>query len=223
LNYLSHYYIDNQPGNLYFNSALFLPDFARNYTRKFNNEIQGLTPFETQLQLGCLAHLNADKIFHPSSFFKKYNEIIAYELNKYNSLSHIPRKWFLAHILFEMLLDRLIVKSNIAIAHQFYNDLEKIDTKILENFVLHFSNKNVAQLIKNFEHFCKAKYLYGYAQNENFVYALSRVFKSGTGFEMSLNEKIDLKRFVILIEEKHFSEIIIVLTELKEVFKCLSV
>lgn|GEM_PF-1509468 len=223
MNYLSHYYIDNQPGNLYFNSALFLPDFARNYTRKFNNEIQGLTPFETQLQLGCLAHLNADKIFHPSSFFKKYNEIIAYELNKYNSLSHIPRKWFLAHILFEMLLDRLIVKSNIAIAHQFYNDLEKIDTKILENFVLHFSNKNVAQLIKNFEHFCKAKYLYGYAQNENFVYALSRVFKSGTGFEMSLNEKIDLKRFVILIEEKHFSEIIIVLTELKEVFKCLSV
>jgi len=70
LNYLSHYFIDNKQGNNYFNSALFLPDFARNVARGFDQEITDLRANEIQLQLGCKAHLKADKLFHPSAFLK---------------------------------------------------------------------------------------------------------------------------------------------------------
>lgn len=218
MNYLSHYYIDHIPGNYYFNGALFLPDFARNYTRNFDNSILDLTPNELQLQLGCVAHLEADKIFHPCEFFKKYTEILLLELNNYKPLAHINRKWFLAHILFEMWLDRLLIKTNINIVHAFYNDLEKIDTKVLTNFVLRFSNKNIVPLIIHFKNFCNAKYLYGYAQNESFVYAISRVYKNGTLYEMTLEDKELLKKFLILMEERHFKEPISILAALKMLF-----
>lgn len=218
MNYLSHYFIDNKQGNNYFNSALFLPDFARNVARGFDNEVYGLTLPEIQLQLGCKAHLKADKLFHPSVFFKKYSDIINHELQQFEPLAHINRKWFLAHILMEMMIDRLLVKFFPTVCHSFYHDLNQIDTKILHQFVLRFSNKSIEPFIKQFDHFCEVRYLFGYAVDDSFVYSVARVFKYGSGIEMTMSDKLFLKKLVNNLEQIHFNDPMIILAELKQVF-----
>jgi hypothetical protein len=218
LNYLSHYFIDNKQDNNYFNSALFLPDFARNVARGFDSEVHGLTLPEIQLQLGCKAHLKADKLFHPSAFFKKYSDIINHELQQFEPLAHINRKWFLAHILMEMMIDRLLVKFFPTVCHSFYHDLNQIDTKILHQFVLRFSNKSIEPFIKQFDHFCEVRYLFGYAVDDSFVYSVARVFKYGSGIEMTMSDKLFLKKLVNNLEQIHFNDPMIILAELKQVF-----
>jgi len=218
LNYLSHYYIDNKPGNYYYNSALFLPDFSRNYAKGFQNQQFELNLHQLELQLGCIAHLNADKIFHPSTFFKYFTHVINEELKNFEPLVHLHRKWFLSHILFEMLIDRLLVKHFPLACHSFYNDLKLIDTKILADFVLRFSNKNIDQFMRNFHHFCEVKYLFGYEYNDSFVFSIARVYKHATTIEMSINDKFFLKEFINKIEQQYFYDPLIIIAQLKQVF-----
>ncbi len=218
MNYLSHYFIDFKQDNYYFNSALFLPDFARGYAKGFYKIKTNLLVQETQLHQGCLAHIQADKIFHPSQFFKKYSDIINYELQQFEPLAHINRKWFLAHILMEMMVDRLLVKFFPTVCHSFYHDLNQIDTKILHQFVLRFSNKSIDPFIKQFKHFCEVRYLFGYAIDDSFVYSVARVFKYGSGIEMTMSDKFFLKKLINNLEQIHFNDPMIILAELKQVF-----
>ncbi|MES2726714.1 MAG: hypothetical protein V4643_06400 [Bacteroidota bacterium] len=219
MNYLSHYYIDHQKGNYYFNAALFLPDFARNYVKHFTNTFTDFTEHEQNLLAGCLAHYQADKTFHPSAFFNQYNTAIVEEINQFVPLAHLPRKWFLGHILTEMLIDRLIVKQMPEICHQFYHDLAQIDTKILHVYVSRFSFKNADPFIKNFRHFCDARYLFGYALDESFVYSLTRVYAHTTKTDITLNDKMLVKQLVNFIEQKYFNEPMTILAALKTVFQ----
>ena len=218
MNYLSHYYIDNKPGNHYYNSALFIPDFARNYARGFHNVQLDLKPSQQQLQFGCIAHLNADKLFHPSLFFKKYSEIINFELKNFEPLVHLNRKWFLSHIMFEMLIDRLLVKHFPSACHSFYSDLDAIDTKILEEFVLRYSYKHIDQFMRNFKHFCEVKYLFGYVFNDSFVFSIARVYKQATTIEMSMSDRFFVKEFINKIEQQYLFDPIMIISELKQVF-----
>jgi hypothetical protein len=218
LNYLSHYYIDSKPGNHYYNSALFIPDFARNYARGFHQYHSDLKTNETQLQLGCMVHINADKMFHPSSFFKKYSQIINVELKNFEPLVHLNRKWFLSHIMFEMLIDRLLVKHFPSTCHSFYSDLEAIDTKTLEEFVLRYSYKNIDQFMRNFKHFCEVKYLFAYTFNDSFVFSIARVYKQATTIDLSMSDRFYLKEFVNKVEQQYFYDPIIIIAELKQVF-----
>lgn len=218
MNYLSHYYIDNKPGNHYFNSALFLPDFARNVARRFETENLSLTPNQVQLQLGCKAHLAADKLFHPSPFFINYSHIINEALNNYEPLAHIKRKWFLAHILFEMMLDRVIVKHYENVCHSFYNDLSHVDTNTISSFIKQFAYKDTRQFMLNYNHFCKVKYLFGYAADHSFIYSIGNVYKHATSLELTMSDKLNLNYFINLIEQKYFNKPMIILAELKNVF-----
>ncbi len=218
MNYLSHYYIDNKPGNYYFNSALFLPDFARNYVQQFTPAFDTFLPEEQQLFNGCQAHYAADKVFHPSVFFKQWNETIKQEITSFEPLNYLQRKWFLSHILTEMLIDRQIVKIMPTICKQFYGQLDEIDTKILHLYVSKYAHKNVDPLVKHFQHFCEVKYMFGYAQDESFIFSLSRVYGRATGIELNLKEKQLFKELVNFIEQNHFKEPIAILAELKNMF-----
>jgi hypothetical protein len=218
LNYLSHYYIDSKEGNYYYNSALFLPDFVRNYAKGFEYEQKGLDANQLQLQLGCKAHLKADKVFHPSSFFKNYSQLVNSELQQFKPLAHLNRKWFLAHILFEMLIDRLLINHFPDTCHAFYNDLSSIDTNTLEKFVMSYSFKNIDQLMRNFKHFCEVKYLFGYTYNDSFVFSIARVYKQAANIEMSMGDKYLLKVFIDNIENQYFNDPLMIVAQLKQVF-----
>jgi hypothetical protein len=139
-------------------------------------------------------------------------------LKSFEPLAHFNRKWFLSHIIFEMLIDRLLVKHFPSACHSFYSDLDAIDTKILEEFVLRYSYKNIDQFMRNFKHFCEVKYLFAYVFNDSFVFSIARVYKQATTIEMSMSDRFFIKEFIIKIEQQYFYDPIIIIAELKKVF-----
>ncbi|MBI3882715.1 MAG: hypothetical protein HY305_00400, partial [Sphingobacteriales bacterium] len=130
----------------------------------------------------------------------------------------INRKWFLAHILFEMMLDRILVKHHENVCHSFYNDLNLVDTNILSDFIKQFAHKDIRQFMLNYHHFCKVKYLFGYAADHSFMYSIGRVYKQATSLELTMSDKLNFNYFINLIEEKYFNKPMIILAELKNVF-----
>jgi hypothetical protein len=60
--------------------------------------------------------------------------------------------------------------------------------------------------------------LFGYAVDDSFVYSVARVFKYGSGIEMTMSDKLFLKKLVNNLEQIHFNDPMIILAELKQVF-----
>src|SRR5437868_5238150 len=70
LNFLAHYYFD-KTNNIYYNVGLVLPDLSRNFCKGHLNLKHAFEDeYFISLKNGCLKHLEADKIFHQSGFFK---------------------------------------------------------------------------------------------------------------------------------------------------------
>lgn len=219
MNYLSHFFIDQKLGNHYFNTALLLPDLARLIVHDFSKLFNDFSTDEKELYCGCLAHYAADRKFHDSNFFKLHFELINQKINASNFGNEVNRKFFLAHILFEMLLDRIIVKHQIEVSENFYSSLNKIDCNTLKAFVMRYSNAEADGFINSFNQFRKVQYLFRYVNDTEFVYSISRVMRNVTKVELDWSNKFILLRLINEIENELFSNVQEVLLNLKSLFK----
>ncbi len=222
MNYLSHFYIHQKPNNAYYNLGLILPDFARANVASFKVEPHLSQAAFIQIYQGCMAHYSADKIFHSSTFFTHYTEQYKNILYTSPFSKSFNRRWFLAHILFEMMIDRLLINHQIKVCVDFYNNLQNIDEATLALFVKNYQCKNLDVLLKNFNHFCQAKYIFKYADNNSFVYSINRVLQQAgvtskaTG--ISDEDKIVLQQCIDKIEQSIFKNAQQILFELKSIY-----
>ncbi|MCX6187043.1 MAG: hypothetical protein NTU43_08620, partial [Bacteroidetes bacterium] len=78
--------------------------------------------------------------------------------------------------------------------------------------------KNPDELLRNFNHFRNAKYIFQYIDNNTFVYSLSRVLQyAGVGI-MSVEDKLILRQCIIDLEEGVFKNALQIITEVKSIF-----
>jgi hypothetical protein len=218
LNYLSHFYIDQKPGNHYYNVGLFLPDFARNHVTSFSKSALFDKEEHSQIHAGCMAHYAADKKFHSSDFFEHYNESFRNHLKAAPFSDSFQRRWFLAHILFEMMIDRLLVKHINGLCKNYYHSLDKIEPIVLGEFLQLNQAKNPDELLRNFNHFRNAKYIFQYIDNNTLVYSLSRVLQYVGVSVMSIEDKLVLRQCIIELEESIFKNALQIITEVKSIF-----
>lgn len=199
--------------------ALMLPDFSRPFVKHYSSSFPDFTTEEAELFAGCQAHYAADKKFHPSAFFNDYADLFNKKIKAASFSPVLERRWFIAHILVEMMIDRLIVRHYSHTCNMFYTNLRQIDTKILEHFVLRYTgDKTVEGFLKNFEHFRKAQYLFGYVQDPGFCFSVARVVKHATGQEMNWNDRWVLTRLVHEIEANDFARVQELFLNLKTLF-----
>ncbi len=218
MNYLSHFYIDQKPGNHYYNVGLLLPDFARNHVTSFSKSALFDKEEHTQIHTGCIAHYVADKKFHSSDFFEHYTEAFRNHLKAAPFSDSFQRRWFLAHILFEMMIDRLMVKHLNGLCQTYYRGLDEVEPIVLGEFLQLNQAKNPDELLRNFNHFRNAKYIFQYIDNNTFVYSLSRVLQyAGVGI-MSVEDKLILRQCIIDLEEGVFKNALQIITEVKSIF-----
>ena len=218
MNYLSHFYIDQKPDNHYFNVGLLLPDFARNHVTIFPKLASFDKEEHSQIHAGCMAHYAADKKFHSSDFFEHYTEAFKIHLKAAPFSDSFQRRWFLAHILFEMMIDRLLVKHIDGLCKTYYKGLDEVEQIVLGEFLLLNQAKNPDELLRNFNHFRNAKYIFQYIDNNTLVYSLSRVLQyAGVGM-ISLEDKLVLRQCIIELEESIFKNALQIITEVKSIF-----
>ena len=180
MNFLSHYYIDWEIDDPHYTLGKILPDLLRNFKKglriKASEDIAIEFEYLQPLHKGIENHHQVDFHFHNSDFFKKYsNEIkVILKTEAYDSI----RKYyyFYAHILLEMMLDRLLLKKNREIGTKFYEQLREIKKETISGFLRYNGVDIPAKEFFNYlSGFVNARYLFEYIDNDKLLYALGRI------------------------------------------------
>jgi len=219
VNYLSHFYIDFSKDTHFYNAGLILPDLARGNVKSFKEDVfeNSLLQYR-QLYQGCMKHYQRDKQFHASEWFTTLNEKVIHEVNHGNFSNKFQRKWFLAHILTELMIDRLIVKEHPDVCDYFYESLKSVDQEILVSFLKGYNANNISLFMDRFNHFIKVAFVGYYPDTNKFVYSLIRIMMRA-GLPEPIQE--DQNKLAVLcekIESELFSNHNSILNQLKNVF-----
>ena len=182
MNFLSHYYLHRDPEDNYFTVGLTVPDLLGFHTRRVRVTKKYLKNFlekENDARIishihGMMLHLDLDRWFHNSDFFKEKIIFLQNSYINFNSEgSDLPH--FYAHIILEILLDRYLLMIEPDIADNFYDSYKRFNfsdiTRIfrgLENF----SNDKFILLADNVSH---STFLKEYIDNYSIINILTRV------------------------------------------------
>ncbi|OYU94749.1 MAG: hypothetical protein CFE21_13745 [Bacteroidetes bacterium B1(2017)] len=219
MNFLSHFYIHQQGPNPLYSTGLVLPDLARGFVKHPGKLENTNYAHLLDLALGCRQHYLADKVFHGSEFFTWGTHQCTEVVKQAKFETQVERRWFIGHILFELLLDRILVRHQPQVAIDFYENLRLLQANELNEFISLHEHKEKDRFLKFFEHFRKAAYIHNYPDNNLFAFSLSRIIIRAGLPELSHADKIVLQECVWQLEANQFKNAQGILIELKEVFK----
>lgn len=188
MNFISHYFYDCN-NNPYHNVGLVLPDLVRSFTQKHLNLNlnEEYNDQEIQLLNGCIKHFQKDKFFHQSDFFESSIHKIT---NVIGNQASWPRKFFLNHVLVEILLDRVLLDKNPKLCDEFYLQLKSVDLEILSSFLVKNGVLNVDYFIQGYLKFIQISFIYDYLDNKKIVTALSQLYKKvGIDYQFTESNK----------------------------------
>jgi hypothetical protein len=143
---------------------------------RFDDDALG-TPVDErgrEIDEGIRRHLEVDHAFHASEFFHDRMERIKQLLmrHKYETIpSRIP---VFAHVLLELMLDRVIIRREPAAMPAFYAALEKVDRNVVTAYFAH--NGLVLRpetVFPRVQLFIQDRFLYRYPDNAMMLYALN--------------------------------------------------
>jgi hypothetical protein len=90
---------------------------------------------------------------------------------------------------------------------------------VLAEFLQYYGMAETAEFFKLFDHFRSVQYIYYYADNNKFIYSLNRIMMRVGIKELSDTDAGLLLEAVLEIEAEHMSDGMILMNELKQVFK----
>lgn len=181
MNYLSHYYFDQQSIDPYYILGIALPDLTKNHHRRWNmHPHKHLAAYENNpifqsIYKGWERHLSVDHFFHESPYFIEKSSMITERMRSIPFENNKVKPFMIGHIGLELMLDTLLIKNQNIEAIHFYAQLHKCDIQQIINF-LEINGIEHPETFRNFyERFCTIQYLLSYQSNESIVYALNRI------------------------------------------------
>ncbi|MCE2962037.1 MAG: hypothetical protein ACK5UE_07465 [Chitinophagales bacterium] len=138
---------------------------------------QSLNKEEFQLWLGVENHYADDSFFHSMSLFKQGMISIEEEMHKNLVLKELRRKYLISHVLYELILDHLILERFPDIAENIYADLEQVDISKLGIFLKKIigENEKVNLFLDSYDRFLDRRFLGFYGIDSNLVKSLHMV------------------------------------------------
>lgn len=179
LNYLSHYFCEYPDQRPYFVLGLILPDLVRELEpRKIRfvpEELQtALDQRGHDLNEGIIRHLQVDEMFHQSNFFHEKVAQIKDWLLRYEYETIPSRIPVFAHVLLELMIDRVLILRDPRPMEDFYTLLEQVEEEALAHY---FEQNGLVQqpsaVYRRVRYFCKDRFLYRYTDNAMMLYALN--------------------------------------------------
>jgi hypothetical protein len=190
MNFLSHYYFYRN-SHPYYNTGLVLPDLVKSFCKTHLKPLDSFThPFLDMLNEGSKVHLKSDGIFHNSDFFKN---TLKYFSEQLDTEVKWPRKWFLNHLLCEILLDRHLMDQNSELCTNFYAELETVKVEQISLYLKLSHVPNYQNFNIGYEKFVSYRFIFDYIHNEKIIMALNRVYKRvGIDYEFDEEDKMRL-------------------------------
>lgn len=181
MNYLSHYYFDQENTDPYYILGIALPDLVKSHHRRWNIhphkhiETYKDNPHFQSIYKGWERHLSVDHYFHESAFFIQKSGMITERMRSIPFEHQSIKPFMIGHIGLELMLDTLLLIRDKINGQQFYDQLEKCDLSLIINFLTIQGIPNADSFSHFYERFCEVKYLLSYQSNESIVYALNRI------------------------------------------------
>lgn len=182
MNFIAHYYFEENNVNPYFNLGLVMPDLVRIFLKGkhiFPSRIDSSTLSDNinQINEGSKIHMEQDKVFHNSTYFHKMMDFSksSFKNNGVNEL--IPKSWFLAHIALELILDRHLIKNLDGIVEEFYSSIEATDRVDIKLFLEIHAVENIPKFMEKWDLFISERYLFKYVLDDQLVFALNKVYQ----------------------------------------------
>jgi hypothetical protein len=162
------------------NFGLVLPDFVRNFVKgkRLKPVVSGIDGHTdlAMLHTGAVKHIARDASFHKSYYFKNATHHIG-EIIKPVFLSvNIPRAWWAAHLLAEMMLDRVLIKAEPIMIDKFYHDLETSSTQTITQYLSLCDVHDHEVFFGRLNRFNELRYLKHYVNDDAMVFSVSRVY-----------------------------------------------
>ncbi len=177
MNFLSHFYFDRETDNCYHILGTILPDLLKNADKNIVLHPEKLKTKRLEFNhiiTGWNKHLEVDRYFHSSEFFKEHAHHLKNRL-KPAILESPVKPFFLGHIALELLLDNLLITSDKIVVDEFYTQLMSCEKSVINEFLLLAGLKETESFHKFFDDFNNSKYLHSYANTNQVAYALKRI------------------------------------------------
>jgi len=180
MNFLSHFYFERQNTNDYFVMGVVLPDLVKNAHKDWNlnpqkNEfLYAADPDQYAVLSGWKKHLEVDRLFHNSLFFKEQTANLKQCILPLLNTGPV-KPFFLAHIGLELVLDHLLLVENQLDVNTFYTQLSEANTASLDRFLAQAGVPDKLLFDNFLANFISGRYLLSYQKMENISYALNRI------------------------------------------------
>lgn len=194
MNYLSHYYFDQENTDPYYILGIALPDLSKNHHRRWNihpqKHLESYTnnPHLLSIYKGWQRHLHIDHHFHESEYFNKNSHLITERIRTIPLENKVVKPFMLGHIGLELVLDTLLIKNNKLEVDSFYEKLNACNLDHIIDFLEINEVSNAVAFREFYNRFCEVKYLMSYKSNESIVYALNRIQYRITGQYFTEND-----------------------------------
>jgi len=134
-------------------------------------------PIVAAVTQGIVNHHQDDYWFHTNQTFQQMNIKFAVELREILDGERGMRTGFLGHVLIELFLDAWLHDKFPGKMQFYYEQLETIDPKKIEEVVNLFATKRTDKLAPEIERVRKDRYLFDYTDDSKTLYRINRVLK----------------------------------------------
>lgn len=207
VNLLSHYYLDHRHSSLYFKMGLLLPDLLSSFNQKLRKSVFAYVTGEQEycdLREGIQKHYAVDAVFHNSQEFSFFCELIGRELDAHRFPSFQKRRYFMAHVFLEKLLDRVLVKQSPTLSVKLHRDLEAVEAGVLASYFSRIGKPAIQhEFFSNFNRLHSGILLHYYSDNEMFGKALVRVYQRINPVQPDPEETANLAHIADAVENNH--------------------
>ncbi|RYE28431.1 MAG: hypothetical protein EOP42_16880, partial [Sphingobacteriaceae bacterium] len=162
MNFLSHFYFDRHCNDAYHVLGSVMPDLLRNADKNAQVKIERLPPQNdaaiNSIINGWKKHLEIDRYFHSSLFFKTHSHQLKLLFVPILAGSEV-KPFFLGHIALELILDNLLLTNHTVFADDFYDHLKNAQTENIAAF-LELNHVDPQKFLNFYAAFIHEKYLY---------------------------------------------------------------
>jgi acyl carrier protein phosphodiesterase len=180
MNFLSHFYFERGNPSDYIVMGVVLPDLIKNADKNWNLNPQkdeylfrDVPEYDAILK-GWKRHLEVDRLFHSSAFFKTQTAILKQMILPAVQTGPV-KAFFLAHIGLELILDHLLLTQQLVDTNHFYGQLQAAHAEPLSGFLRLAGLPDQQRFDRFMNEFISSRYLFSYAKMENITYSLNRI------------------------------------------------
>lgn len=186
MNLVAHFYLDRQRVNSYFAVGAATPDLLSIYNSRLRIKERHLKRLSEEeagrvappFMEGLQKHFFADGVFHTSPLFHSETKRVSNLLIDYFPDLNIERKFFIGHILLELVLDKVLINQHPGILDSYYGHFESLQPFREVRKSLQIA---VGHELPNYERymtrFLRRRYLYDYAEPEHISWLLRRILR----------------------------------------------